>query len=328
MTLWPSEGHTEAQPFAGLPSRVGISGDEQSREAAFRARYASELESVVVHREVRDPRVSLIVVSYKAGEYLLDCLRHLKGQTRRGEVSYEIVLADSGGLEHLRDRTPELVDVDLRLRPGLPLNVARNAAMAWARGELVAYIDDDGLVDPDWVEQAVELFRDPAIGAARGRIVPHLHPYYNAFVVHYDRGLAVWDDESLGTEGNMVVRRSVYLAVDGFPDQFYGAEGSYLAFKIKQSFPHLRTVYAPRMVMRHDYCRSAREFVWKCRRYRSTRDDATKEDPAFRDFLAAFMRKPKPEVARPTDELVARRLMRAAQWAITRVSAFDRVARR
>ena len=320
--------HGDPSVDTDLPDRKGISIEERALGQSFRARYAPEVKDVIVRSRVDDPRVTLVVVSYKAGDYLLSCLRHLRGQTVRGEVPYEILLADSGGLEPLRARYGNLVDVDLRLRDGLPLNVARNAAMAFARGELVAFIDDDGLVDPDWLEEAIDLFADPEIGVARGRILPHEHPYFNAFVVHYDRGEETWDDESLGTEGNMFVRRKVYLAIGGFPDEFYGAEGSYLVYKLKRQFPALRAVYAPRMVMRHDYCRSAREFVWKARRYRTTRRDATADDPAFAAFMAAFMKKPKPAQEQPLDERVARKLLRAAQWTLVRMPGLDRIKRR
>jgi glycosyltransferase involved in cell wall biosynthesis len=311
-----------------LPDRTDLPDDEKRLQEQLRTRYAGEVQGVVARRTVRDPKATLVVVSYRAKEYLLECLRHLQGQTLRGELPYEILLADSGGLEPLRDRYGTSVDVELRLRPGLPLNVARNAAMAWARAPLVAYIDDDGLVAPDWLERALAVFEDPSVVVARGRIVPKDHPYFNAFVVHYDRGDAIWDDDSLGTEGNMMVRRMPYLAVGGFPDDFYGAEGLYLVYALKKAFPSGRAVYAPDVVMRHDYCRSMREFVWKARKYRTVGADVTRDDPEFAEFRRAFMRAPKPAQRRTPAEIAARRFLRGAEWLVQRVSLFDHVTRR
>jgi hypothetical protein len=162
----------------------------------------------------------------------------------------------------------------------------------------------------------------------RGKIVPHRHPYYNAFVVHYDRGDAPWDDDSLGTEGNMMIRREVYMAIGGFPDDFYGAEGAHLVWRMKKKDPKLRALYAPRVVMRHDYCRSMREFVWKVRKYRTVTDDRTAPEPEFGAFMKAFMRCPKPRQRLRPDERIARRALRAAAWTIARVPLFDRVGRR
>jgi glycosyltransferase involved in cell wall biosynthesis len=310
------------------PERDGIGDEERRLATEFRARYASWTQELVVRRLVANPVVSLVVISYRAGDYLLDCLRHLRGQTVALDVPYEILVADSGGLEHLRDRYGNLVDVELRLRDGLPLNVARNAAMGWARGELVAYIDDDGLVVPDWLESALGLFRDETIGVARGRIVPNRHPWYNVFAGHYDRGDEIWDEGNVATEGNMLIRRAVYLAIGGFADDLYGGEGLHLAYRMQRAFPALRAVYAPGMIMRHDYCRSTREFVWKCRRYKDVRANILGRDPDFDAYVAAFDRRKKPVRARTPVEEIALGGMRAAQWVITRMPIFDHVRRR
>jgi glycosyltransferase involved in cell wall biosynthesis len=311
-----------------LPERDGISAEERQLAASFRDKYSSRVEGFIVRREVPNPRVSLVVISFRAAEYLLDCLRHLCSQTVALDVPYEIVLADSGGLDHLRDRYKNLVDVDLRLEYGLPLNVARNAAMGYARGEFVAIIDDDGLVAPDWVEQALEVFRDASIGAARGRIIPHKHRYFNTFAAHYDRGLEQWDEGSLSVEGNMMIRRELYLKVGGFPDEFYGSEGLFLGYLLDKSFPDKRSVYAPGMVMRHDYCRSMREFIWKCRKYRTVSTTAGVDDPGFVAYRQFYSTKFKPQGKRTPSEKVARALMLLAQKVIVKVSLLDHVKRR
>lgn len=312
----------------GLVERQGISDDEKLLGAQFRARYAHEFRELVVRRLVPNPKVTLIVISFRAQDYLLDCLRHLRGQTIALDVPYEILLADSGGLEHLRDRYGNLVDVELRLRDGLPLNVARNVAMGYARGELVAYIDDDGLVVPDWVEYAVNLFQDEAIGAARGRIIPHKHPWYNLWGGHYDRGEEIWDEDNIACEGNMMIRRALYFAIGGFKDDLYGGEGLYLAYRLKHVFPGKRVLYAPGMTMRHDYCRSPREFIWKSRKYKDVRAKLTGLEPEFDAFIADYQVRKKPVRKRTPVEEVALAGMRAAQSVISKMPIFDRVKRR
>lgn len=324
----PTRDPAPIAPSSPLPEREGIPDEERALGQAFRARYAADTEEVVVRCVVPSPKVTLAVISYRAGEYLLDCLRNLRGQTVAGEVPYEILLADSGGLEHLRHRYRNLIDVDLRLRSGLPLNVARNAAAAWARGELLAYIDDDGLVSPEWIEHALAAFQDPSVSVARGRIVPHRHRYFNTYAAHYDHGEAPTEDNSLAVEGNMMIRRQVYLSVGGFPEDSYGGEGMYLVYRIKQADPQARAAYVSGMRMEHDYCRSAREFIWKCRRYRSTQEELTSRDPGLRDFLDQFLRRRKPVVHRPWDERAARQGLEAAAWLIERMPIFDRVRRR
>jgi glycosyltransferase involved in cell wall biosynthesis len=54
----------------------------------------------------------------------------------------------------------------------LGLNHARNRAMREARGKIVAFIDDDGIADPGWVQALVPLFDDPAVMCATGLVAP------------------------------------------------------------------------------------------------------------------------------------------------------------
>jgi cellulose synthase/poly-beta-1,6-N-acetylglucosamine synthase-like glycosyltransferase len=56
-------------------------------------------------------------------------------------------------------------------RPGL--DWARNRAIAEARGEIVAYTDDDVVVDPGWVWALVGAFGDSQVMAVTGLVVPY-----------------------------------------------------------------------------------------------------------------------------------------------------------
>ena len=55
-------------------------------------------------------------------------------------------------------------------RPGL--NLARNYALKIAKGEIVAYVDDDVRVDPLWAKGIAYHFSDPQVGCVTGLVAP------------------------------------------------------------------------------------------------------------------------------------------------------------
>jgi glycosyltransferase involved in cell wall biosynthesis len=53
-------------------------------------------------------------------------------------------------------------------RPGL--DVARNHVLSVAKGDVVAFLDDDAIADPSWASAFQEVFSDPRVGACTGRV--------------------------------------------------------------------------------------------------------------------------------------------------------------
>jgi glycosyltransferase involved in cell wall biosynthesis len=305
------------------PDRDGLPEDERAAQETWRARYAHEVKDLIIHRLVPSPRLTIIVVSYRPREYLIECLQHLRAQTAQGDIPYEILLADSGGLEHLRARTASLCDIDLRLRDGISLNEARNAAMAWARGEYVAIVDDDGLVAPTFVEVICRTFENPRIAAMRGRIVAKDHPYFCTLAGHYDRGDEMIDD-ALITEGHMAIRRRVYFLSGGFPNKLFGHEGIYLTYRIESTFPGMRVVYAPDLLMRHDYMDGLRKLIAKSRKFTTIVEEVTAVDnsEAFARYLEAFMTRKMPARPLSLDQTIARSILRTIRLAAERAPAW------
>jgi O-antigen biosynthesis protein len=115
-------------------------------------------------------------------------------------------------------------------RPGL--DWARNRAILEARGELIAFTDDDVSVDRWWVDALARLFTaDPGVDAVTGLVVPdaidvdshRLFEQYGGFGRGYDRQYFRVDDRTgepaavrhggsgrFGTGANMAFRRSLF----------------------------------------------------------------------------------------------------------------------
>src|ERR671927_1384317 len=115
---------------------------------------------------VTDPRVTVIVAAFNGERFLRETLESVFAQDFD---SYEVVFVDDGS----QDRTGEIarsfpVRYVRQENQGLP--AARNAGIALARGELVAFLDDDDLLPPTKLRvQAGYLQDHPETGCVLGR---------------------------------------------------------------------------------------------------------------------------------------------------------------
>ena len=166
---------------------------------------------------------------------------------------------------------------------GLPENIGipagRNAGVPHVAGDLLLFLDDDAwLPDPGFLRTLADRFAiDPDLGLVQPRVVdPTGVPSPGRWVPR----LRVGDPAEPGPatalwEGAVVMRRSVYDAVDGWPDEFfYAHEGIDLVWRVWDA--GYTPWYAGDLVVhhpvidpaRHDvyYRLNARNRVWLARR--------------------------------------------------------------
>jgi O-antigen biosynthesis protein len=138
----------------------------ETRGLADRARRASALAVDVVaatrwianQRVDETPLVSVIVPTRNRADRLERAITSIVDQSYR---NLEVVVVDDGST----DATPEVVSTmrDPRLvafRNDEPLGEggARNRGLEAATGDVVCFLDDDNLFDPEWVRSVVWLF--------------------------------------------------------------------------------------------------------------------------------------------------------------------------
>ena len=201
-----------------------------------------------------------VVIACPGGSWMLDeCLRALQGQTwREFEV---IVLPDGEGLE-----TPAGLGYPLAVVPTGKVRPAekRNLGIARAKGDVVAFIDDDAYPDARWLENAVKYFGDPEIGGVGG---PGVTPpndgflaraggrvYENVFVsgnyrYRYVGGRVLRDVDDYPS-CNLFVRASLLRAFGGYRTDFWPGEDTLLCRSIVCECSR-RIVYDPWTIVYH-----------------------------------------------------------------------------
>ena len=112
--------------------------------------------------------VSVVVVSRGRPDLLIRCLTGLAQLCYR---NFEIVVAaDRTGHDAVCARQ---LDTGIKLLHFDEANIsrARNAALARASGEVVAFIDDDAVPEPSWLDQLSAPFLESAVTAAGGFVI-------------------------------------------------------------------------------------------------------------------------------------------------------------
>jgi GT2 family glycosyltransferase len=190
------------------------------------------------------PELSVIVASYKRPGELGSCLEDLAAQTVK---SFEVVLVlqayPPGAADAVRARFSGRLDLRVaEYEQGLGTGGARNKGLELAESDIVAFLDDDVRLGPQWVAAILECYKDPAVGGAGGFVN---HPgHYNGFRNFMYRVLGItsnrfkidWGGFNLGPAsnppglhpaewllgGNMSFRRNAIMSVGGF-DESLGA---------------------------------------------------------------------------------------------------------
>ena len=122
----------------------------------------------------RTPFVSVVVPTCGRADVLGRTLDTLRAQDY---PRYEVVVVDNapqrpGTAEVVREAAAAGLPVRHVQEPRRGVTYARNRGLAEARGELVAYADDDVLVDRGWLRALVDGFADEAVAAVTGHILP------------------------------------------------------------------------------------------------------------------------------------------------------------
>lgn len=171
-------------------------------------------------------RISVVVPTYKRPQLLARCIQALVRQNIAPE-DYEILIVDDAACEETRLQVACLAKRTARSGHHISYHavtgiahgpaVARNLGWQAARGEIIAFTDDDCIPEADWLQSALTAFVGD-IAAATGKvIVPVTH-----MPTDYERNAAHLEQSEFVT-ANSFYRRDVLVALDGFDERFTSA---------------------------------------------------------------------------------------------------------
>jgi len=215
-----------------------------------------------------EPRVSVIVCAYTWHRW--DVLReNIASVAKQTQPALETIL--------VIDHNPELLEKAREVFAGIGIianagtrgiSAARNTGVAVARGEILAFLDDDAVADETWLEELTRSYSDSAVIGTGGAPYPRWeggrapswlpHEFYWTVGCGY-RGLpgeAAPVRNPIGA--SMSFRREVFERVGGFRVGLgrvrktpLGCEETELAIRAREAFPGGSVMHAPQARVEH-----------------------------------------------------------------------------
>lgn len=244
------------------------------------------------------PAISVVVCTRDRAELLRGALLGLARQSLPAS-EHEVLVVDNGSTDHTAEVVAEMAARMPSLRylreEAVGLSHARNRGWREARGEWVAYTDDDCRLPPQWLAEAGRALAERRPGLLGG-------PVY-AF---YDGGRPDWYLDRYGSRdhgaeprrleadelligGNLFVRRDLLAAAGGFPTDLgmagrrvaYGEEAA-MQWEVRRRWPETPFLYDPRVFVFHLVRREKMRWPWLVRSFFGKGRDVYLSSPADR----------------------------------------------
>jgi cellulose synthase/poly-beta-1,6-N-acetylglucosamine synthase-like glycosyltransferase len=195
--------------------------------------------------------ISIIIPALNEEKVIGKCLEALAAMDFP-RSSMEVILVDNGS----KDRTVAIARtfencLNLRVleRKGVHISAMRNAGAAQARGELLAFLDADCIVSPNWLSNSARLLADPKAGVGGAHYEIPADATWVGRVWFQDRMAEKVGDVRYIPSGDLFLRRKTFFQLGGFDETIQTNEDFELCQRVLaagfpvRSYPDLRVVH-------------------------------------------------------------------------------------
>lgn len=179
-------------------------------------------------------QVSVVVCGYtlERDEVFIECIESVMSQTY-DPVEVVVVVDGNPALADLvDDKFGEAIEL-VENEENRGISYSRTVGGRRASGDIVAFIDDDAVAEPDWLERLVETFDETDAVAAGGYVAPNWVEGKPVFFPEEFYWLVGCTEKGFATDGeevrnaygsNISYRREVFLDIGGY-DENTGRKG-------------------------------------------------------------------------------------------------------
>lgn len=212
--------------------------------------------------------ISVIVCTYNGSATLAACLESLENLNHS---AYEVLLIDDGSTEDIGRIARAFPEVRYLRQDHAGLSAARNLGMRKARGDLLAYTDDDCIADEDWLRHVAAAFEDQAWVACGGPNIPPRPRNKVEAVVAAAPGapahVMLNDVEAEHLPGcNLIIRKASLQAIGGFRTHYHTAGDDVdVCWRLRETGGRLR--FLPGAMVWHHRRRTLQAYLRQQRGY-------------------------------------------------------------
>ena len=182
-------------------------------------------------------KVTICVCTFRRPEMLKKLLGTLRSQITGGRFGFSVIVVDNdkdaSGADAVRSAAVDSpFPIAYFVEPEQSISAARNRAVHEARGDMIAFIDDDEFPDDHWLERLLDTLVASRAEGVLGPIRPHFDNSPPAWLVKsgilerksYRTGETIENPNDTRT-GNALVVRRLFDGADGAFDLRYGKTG-------------------------------------------------------------------------------------------------------
>jgi succinoglycan biosynthesis protein ExoM len=189
--------------------------------------------------------ISVCICTYQRPVLLRGLLEELAKQCTEGCFEFEIIIVDNDAETSARDVVAEIktrvpFSITYATEPRRSISYARNKSLACARGELIAFIDDDEFPEHNWLLKHFNAWKEHKVAGVLGPVRPFFEQGTPAWVKkggfynrpEHETGFVMHWTEC--RTGNVLLDRKIIAGLDPVFSPEFGTGGSDVDFFRRQ----------------------------------------------------------------------------------------------
>ena len=217
--------------------------------------------------------LSIIICTYNRDKYIYNVLKSI-AENDFSRTGYEIVLVNNNSTDNTESECQrfqqDFPDIGFHycVERNQGLSYARNRGIQESKGDILIYVDDDALVNKEYLQTYADFFaKNLGIAAAGGPIIPQYETAEPAWMSHYTRQLITgklylgekereFPKSAFPGGGNAAYRKEVFDKIGLFNVELGRKGNSLIGAEEKDLFDKMTTIgirffYLPTAILYH-----------------------------------------------------------------------------